>query len=494
MSPRTRPLVYSLLALVVVLTAGCDALPTSGKAASTPTPIPAPPIPEKPTYTVRRGVVVDNLSFTARVAPVLEEELFFREDGRVKKVYLKRNDLVEEGTLLAELENDDLVRQLAQAELERETAEINLTVAEGNQQEAIARQKIDLEIEKLQLQKIEEQETSLALDVDIAAANLAKGTLGPESEDIEIAQRELERAKNSLWSSQVNRDSTCRLQGAACDSAQASVQSQEENVRIAEIELQKAMQGPQPADVRILRANYQKALQRQKELTLDLEIAKRELALEEMALAALSQQLDPQLAKAVERSKLAVDRLNAQVENTRIFSPIAGKLTSVSAYDGRPTTAYKTVFVVADETELEVTAEPMSSQLQRLTEGMPAAIVLSAYPGKELPGEIVQLPYPFGRGGGANIEEADKLTHISFDPQDLELAPGDLVKVIVTLEKREDALWLPPAAIQTFAGRKFVNIDEEGRRRRADITIGIESAERVEILEGVEEGQVVVGQ
>jgi len=64
----------------------------------------------------------------------------------------------------------------------------------------------------------------------------------------------------------------------------------------------------------------------------------------------------------------------------------------------------------------------------------------------------------------------------------------------VTLEEKQDALWLPPAAIRTFAGRKFVQVEEDGRQRRVDVTIGIESAERVEITEGLEEGQVVVGQ
>ena len=53
---------------------------------------------------------------------------------------------------------------------------------------------------------------------------------------------------------------------------------------------------------------------------------------------------------------------------------------------------------------------------------------------------------------------------------------------------------LPPAAIRTFAGRKFVEIEEDGVRKRVDVVLGIESAERVEIREGLEEGQTVVGQ
>jgi len=248
-------------------------------------------------------------------------------------------------------------------------------------------------------------------------------------------------------------------------------------------------------DLELAQAAYQRVLNSAKSENYDVLIKQKQIEIAQMDLARLEQQQDPGLLKAVERAKLAVQRLESQVANTQVVSPIAGKVTSVSAYEGRTVAAFKPVFIVADEAQIEITAEPMSSQLQRLAEGMSASIVLSSYPGKELKAKIEQLPYPYGKGGGStDVEEADKLTHISFDPEDLKIGPGDLVKVIVTLERKDDVLWLPPAAIRTFSGRKFVVIEEEGRQRRADVTIGIESAERVEIKEGVEENQVVVGQ
>ncbi|MGI5916784.1 MAG: efflux RND transporter periplasmic adaptor subunit, partial [Anaerolineae bacterium] len=200
-------------------------------------------------------------------------------------------------------------------------------------------------------------------------------------------------------------------------------------------------------------------------------------------------------ARAVERAQLTVDRLTAQVENTQITSPITGKVTSVGAYEGNTANAYRPVIVVADESELEVTAEPLTAQLERLSEGLSATIVLSAFPGQELSGVIEQLPYPYGGGGGSTaVDTPDKYTRISFDPRDLAIQPGDLVRVEVVLEQKDDTLWLPPAAIRTFAGRKFVVVQEDGRERRVDVTIGIESSDRVEILDGLEEGDVVVGQ
>jgi multidrug efflux pump subunit AcrA (membrane-fusion protein) len=66
--------------------------------------------------------------------------------------------------------------------------------------------------------------------------------------------------------------------------------------------------------------------------------------------------------------------------------------------------------------------------------------------------------------------------------------------VNVVLERKDDVLWLPPQAIRTFEGRKFVVVQEEGEaQRRVDVKVGIESEDRVEIEEGLTEGQVVIG-
>ena len=49
-----------------------------------------------------------------------------------------------------------------------------------------------------------------------------------------------------------------------------------------------------------------------------------------------------------------------------------------------------------------------------------------------------------------------------------------------------------PQAVRTFEGRRFVVVQEEGAQRRVDITQGIKQDDRVEIVEGLEEGQVIL--
>ena len=55
-------------------------------------------------------------------------------------------------------------------------------------------------------------------------------------------------------------------------------------------------------------------------------------------------------------------------------------------------------------------------------------------------------------------------------------------------------LWLPPAAIRTFQGRDFCVVQHEEGQQRVDVLVGIVTEERVEIEQGLQAGQTVVGE
>jgi multidrug efflux pump subunit AcrA (membrane-fusion protein) len=71
--------------------------------------------------------------------------------------------------------------------------------------------------------------------------------------------------------------------------------------------------------------------------------------------------------------------------------------------------------------------------------------------------------------------------------------PGQLIEVEMPLQTRENVLWLPPAAIRMFQNRMFVVVQTPDGERVADVELGLQTDDRVEIISGVEEGDVVVG-
>ncbi|MCD4684378.1 MAG: hypothetical protein K8S97_00390 [Anaerolineae bacterium] len=62
----------------------------------------------------------------------------------------------------------------------------------------------------------------------------------------------------------------------------------------------------------------------------------------------------------------------------------------------------------------------------------------------------------------------------------------------MALEVREDVLWLSPSVIRTFQNRTFVVLDTPDGMRTVDIVLGLQTDDRVEIVSGINEGDIVV--
>jgi multidrug efflux pump subunit AcrA (membrane-fusion protein) len=176
-----------------------------------------------------------------------------------------------------------------------------------------------------------------------------------------------------------------------------------------------------------------------------------------------------------------------------LYAPYDGQIAAVAVQPGAAVEAFKPVLSVMDPREREIRVDSVvSTDLQRLSAKQPVTLRFSRYPDQPAKGVVERLP---GGGAGAGGAPADPSLHISYDPGKLDLDIGDLAQVIVTLQRKEKVLWLPPQAIRTFQGRRFVVIEGEGgRQRRVDVKLGIEAADKVEIVEGLKEGQKVIGQ
>ena len=108
---------------------------------------------------------------------------------------------------------------------------------------------------------------------------------------------------------------------------------------------------------------------------------------------------------------------------------------------------------------------------------------------------LSKLPYPYGKSSAeAARAKPDNATHITVldDLAKANLGLGDLVRVIIVLERKDNVLWLPPQAIRKFEGRQYVLVQDDSGQHRVDVQIGIVSNDRVEISDGLSEGQEIV--
>jgi multidrug efflux pump subunit AcrA (membrane-fusion protein) len=499
--------------LVLALVAGCGSPGADSAAASqaTPTPLPTPIVPETPTYTVQTGTVVQTLEFTGRASPVQQQELSFETSGNVGDVYVSRGDWVESGDVLAELDVADLEKQLSQQQLNLETTQLKFDQAQIDATKAITTAQSNLSDAEDALKTAKKTANS---DITAAQASVksaqtsldnAKLNLSIVQNSDTVAKNVRDRQNEANWyevnygeylekfnEGQIDQDrltleynnlltakeklATAQTQAElALSQAESQVSQAEESLRQAKEKLAELQEKPAVADA-------EKALE-QAQTAYDDAVAAADPDSYNMRLQALD----------LEQAQLNIQDLQDQIASAQLVAPFDGQVLSLNVQTGDSVQAYSAVGVLADPNALEITAELSSDELSQMAVGQDAVITLRNRPGETYNGSVRQLPYPYG-GTTVDSGDDDTAVHVSIEgAADMNL--GELATVSIVLQEKENVLWLPPAAIRTYQGRNFVVVQNpDGTQQRVDIQLGIETDERVEIVAGLEEGQVIVGE
>ena len=447
MSAKGSNILLSVM-LVASIVAGCAG--ASPKEEPTPTPIVQASVTSKPTYLVETGTIVDEVKFSGRIAPVLEETLFFRTDGRLSRLPVQVGGKVKKGDILAELDVTDLLNQQAQAEITLQTAQLKLKSAEQN---------------------VTEQHSQGESALRVARLRLAQAQIKDPAPNITIAAG--------------NRDKAL----AALAQAQSSYDAKKSRPDIAalseSLNLQKAT-----IDYEIVKAQYDLAVQAQKSWEYDVQLLQESVSVAEANLQKVAASIDPALAQDVSKSQLVVDRLKTQVANSRVVATMDGDVTAVTATAGRTVQAYSPVVTIAAPSELEVSADLLSTMVQSLSVGQTCLIEMSNYPSRVFHGTIRRIPSV--AIGTASLDQ-DRSSRVKLTDADVTLEIGALVRVTVILQQKDNVLWIPLPALRSFQGKDFVLVLEGEVQRRVPVTVGVRTAEKVEIVSGLTAGQVVVG-
>lgn len=215
----------------------------------------------------------------------------------------------------------------------------------------------------------------------------------------------------------------------------------------------------------------------------DIQIAELQERLAQLDLDEI--RANPVLHQASARAQ----ELAQAMAEAQLLSPLAGYVVEAP----KPGQAFKAgaaPFQIGDVSELEIAALATEDVLQQLTEGLTVTVVFEGTGNKEkYTGAIRQLPYPYGTGGGAN----EVRVTLAVTPEQGGYQLGDRVLISAVLQDKSDILILPPQAIRNVGGRTFAVVQDDKGQRRVDVTLGLQVYDKVEILSGLTEGQVVVG-
>ncbi len=235
------------------------------------------------------------------------------------------------------------------------------------------------------------------------------------------------------------------------------------------------------------------------------QVALREVELElaQLNLREVESRVDPSLVQSVARANLSVVALERQVEERRIRAPFSGQVVAVgiglNSMRGpleppqrrADVPAFSPFMVIVEPQPVELIVSSQSARASELSVGLEVTAIHRWAQDEPFPVQVSQLP---------TISSGDRFTpgfpgsiHLAVEGETPPLVAGEFVNIEVVAAVREDTLLLPDAAVRRFGGRTFVVVQDGDRQRRIDIRTGLESQGMVEVLEGLEEGDVIVG-
>ena len=174
------------------------------------------------------------------------------------------------------------------------------------------------------------------------------------------------------------------------------------------------------------------------------------------------------------------------VEYLPIVSPVSGHVVAKNVVQGSTVQPGATLYRIAGLDSVWVEAELYESELPRVEVGQTARVTLPYLPGRSFEGQVAFV-YPFldgtRRTGRIRVELANP---------DLALKPDMFAHVVLETDMGQ-RLVVPEEAVLYAGERSFVFVDlGEGRLRPTAIETGVKTADFVEVLSGLEEGEPVV--
>jgi RND family efflux transporter MFP subunit len=418
-----------------------------------------PPQPTMQTGTVTRGDIVITADGSGELVPARELELTFRTGGVLDELLVETGDQVEEDDLLARLETDDLERTVAEADVELELAQLDLTdVREGPSEAELADAQAALRDAQVELQLAYDsyEDTSDSHLDDLAEKAKAqydwyvsyyqkkKG----EYENGNLSQSNHDHAMNAMISAEG------RYQEALNDAEAAKVQ--------ASNRLNQARDAVYQAQE-------------------DLELLESE-----------------PLTDTLERAELAVDQAlmtreeaRADLEDAQLYAPFGGTVMEVTAEVGDQVSAGTSILTLADLQEPLLTFWLEESDMGNVAVGNQVNVIFEALPDYTFTGKVVRVDPVLVTVN--NTPAVQSQASLNLGDQNVTLLSGMTAEVEVIAAEARDALLVPVEALNENPDGSYsvFVVDADGESEERAVEVGLQDPVNAEILSGLELGEMV---
>ncbi len=469
----------------------------------------APPDEEMLSAVVERGTVRVDVSANGSVQPRARVSLAFEVPGRVAEVLVDVGDSVEAGDVLARLHSEHLALQVRQAGAALASAEARLAQLQvGARPEAVA-------VAEAGLRAVEAQEGA-------AAANLDQLKAGASDAEIAAAEAGLASAMAQYKSAEDMHDMTmecfnidlpygqgqkeiCPLLGPAEEQARYGLAAADSALAAAQARLDEALAGTDANQIRAAQANVSAvAAQR--------DAAQAQL---DLLIAGASENQIAAAAALVAQAEAALDMAQLMLARATLYAPFDGVVSAVNVTEGQMTGSGLPAITLVDNSRFHVDVLVDELDVAGLADGQPVEVTLDALPDVVLSGSVERIAPAAARSPSMDVAALASMSTaglasmgtqiaapgaasydvtIALDETSAPLRAGMSATTIATTRELADVLLIPSwvVRIDRDTGQTYVQRRVGEQTERVDVRLGLRGHGVVQVLAGLEEGDVVV--
>jgi len=185
------------------------------------------------------------------------------------------------------------------------------------------------------------------------------------------------------------------------------------------------------------------------------------------------------------------DGLQAQIESVEkslrdatVTAPIDGKVTALNVTKGEMLSTAQIPAAVTDASKLKIKVSVSQRIINSIEAGDLVSIKAEAL-GDDIKGKVSTANPAANMSGTYDIE-------IVIDNKDDKLKSGMFAEVTFTNEKSSEEIVVDRNVVITKNGETYVFVEENGMAVKKNVETGIDDGESIQILSGVEEGEMIV--
>jgi HlyD family secretion protein len=483
--------------------------------------------PSVPTVTATRGDITSTVMVTGTTTPTQSVDLSFEQTGKVSAVHVNVGDKVTVNEPLVELDQSDLLAQLAQAEAGVASAQAQLDqLKSGTRPEEIAIE--DVRVANAQVAVSQAENTLMdalndayAKSVDAIQSKTDEDFTNPESNDptlnfssdntqynIDLVNQKVAFANLlATWNSSLNSLT------ADSDLLGASTVAKKNLNQIKSFldELVNALNTAIPVsvpsqtdidtyrvDAAAARSELGLAISGVETAETGLQSAQANLTLEQNNLALDNAGNTPDQIAAqqalVDQAQASVQGIKVQLDKTVLRSPIDGVVTVQGAKLGQIVTvatsavSNSALISIISLKKLEIDADIPEVNIGSLALGQLVNITFDALPGENFTGSVMEIdPAETIIDGVVNYQ-----IKVALNSDDPRIKSGLTANLSIITAVKKNVILLPQYAILQNNGGTFVRVAAGNTTKDIPVTLGIRGQDgNVEIVSGVSEGEAV---